>query len=102
MRNAIMALMSIELMLNAVSLNATAADPGVLDLAWLIVLLPLGSSFVIALLGERMPAHGAELGIIATATSSVLASAARSASRPGSRRTFGCPMRWPARRPSRP
>ena len=50
----------------------TAAPPGVLSLAWLIVLIPLLAFFLIVFLGKRMPAGGAEFGILAVAAVLVL------------------------------
>lgn len=46
---------------------ALASDAGILRFAWLIVLLPLLSSFLIVFFGKRMPGGGAELGIPAVA-----------------------------------
>ncbi|HXF73829.1 MAG TPA: NADH-quinone oxidoreductase subunit L [Actinomycetota bacterium] len=48
------------------------AQPGALSLVWLIVLVPLVAFFLIVFLGKRMPAGGAEFGILAVAAALVL------------------------------
>ena len=53
--------------------EAAAATSGILDLAWLIVLLPLASAVIIAAFGKTMPLKGSEIGIGALAIAWVLA-----------------------------
>jgi NADH-quinone oxidoreductase subunit L len=49
-----------------------AADAGATSLAWIVVILPLGTFFLIAFFGKRLPGKGAGLGIAAMAVGLVL------------------------------
>jgi len=49
-----------------------ATDPGILRFAWLIVVLPFASFFLIVFFGKRMPWKGVEFGVLAVGAGFVL------------------------------
>jgi NADH-quinone oxidoreductase subunit L len=52
--------------------GAAAGDAGLASLAWIVVVLPLASFFLITFFGKRLPGRGAEIGIAAMAISLLL------------------------------